>query len=306
MKNIFSSFNLIAWRASVITLWQAKRWRFGFFGFIFTLVLFCVSVFTFCLRVAPIAKLEIDFLSVGQGDGTVIKTVNHQVILIDGGPNGSVIEQLNQVLPYGRRRLDLVVLTHPHADHLFGLVEVARRYQIERVIYSGLLDADGVTKSWLESIKSSGGEVRRVDKKIAINLGQDTVLDVYNPLAYASSTKDLNDKSLVSVLRFKHAQAILWGDAGSGVEQAILPYINLDESIIIKVSHHGSESGTNLSVLQKIKPVFAVIEVGVKNRYGHPSLRTIKKLERVSSTVLRTDLLGSITLISDGNIWQKE
>lgn len=254
------------------------------------------------------SKLEVDFLDVGQGDAILIKTPYEQNILIDGGANSKVLSELGQNLAFYDKKLDLVVLTHPHADHVAGLVEVLRRYDVKKVLITGVLHTAPDYLAFLKEIADQQIPVEYADGLRDINLGQDLDLKIIYPFKDLKDQKfeNLNITSIVTKLIYKNNTFLFTGDAEEVVENDLLT-AKIDVSAqILKVGHHGSKYSSSPIFLETVKPQYGVISVGAKNDFGHPHLRTIDNLEKQGIDILRTDDLGTIRIVSDGNnFWLK-
>ncbi|OGF24185.1 hypothetical protein A3H66_00800 [Candidatus Falkowbacteria bacterium RIFCSPLOWO2_02_FULL_45_21] len=247
-------------------------------------------------------QLEIDFLDVGQGDAILIKTPAGQNILVDGGPDKTVIKRLSQNLPWWDKRIDLMVLTHPHDDHVTGLNDVLKRYQVKKVLYTGATHNAPNYLAWLRLVRDKKVPLTIIDKEQTIDLGQGVRLEILYPnQSLAGQTlADLNQSSIVARLAYGRNKFLLTGDAGEEAEKKLIDSGADLKADVLKVGHHGSEYSTTLGFLEKIKPALAVIEVGRDNQFGHPNLRIIKRLERGGARIYRTDENGTIHLISDG------
>lgn len=253
-------------------------------------------------------NLEIDFLDVGQGDAILIKTPYEQNILIDGGPNSQVLSELGKNLAFFDKKIDLVVLTHPHADHVAGLVEVLRRYEVKKVLITGVLHTAPDYLAFLQEIDDQNISVDYANGLRDIALGQDLTLKILYPFKSLQGQKfeNLNTTSIILKLIYKDNSFLFTGDAEETVESDLLA-ANLDVSAqVLKVGHHGSKYSSSPEFLDAVKPQYAVILVGVDNAFGHPHLRTLDNLEQRKFEILRTDQLGTIRIISDGSNFQQK
>lgn len=248
-------------------------------------------------------NLEVDFLDVGQGDSILIKTPYEQNILIDGGPDNSVLSELGRNLAFFDKELDLVILTHPHDDHVAGLVEILRRYQVKKVLITGVLHTAPDYLAFLNEIKRQGIETELADSPKDIALGDDLVLKILYPLSDLSGQKfeNLNNTSIVAKLIYKNNTFLFTGDAEAEEEDELIKSGADLSAQVLKVGHHGSKTSTSQAFLDKVQPQYAVISVGQDNAFGHPDLRTLNTLEQNNVEILRTDLLGTIKIIADGN-----
>jgi competence protein ComEC len=246
-------------------------------------------LFSFASNIAtgePGTGLSIKILDVGQGDAILITTPNDKKILIDGGGNYDVDSYLNNGMPLEPCVLDMVILTHLHDDHSFGLHRVLKRCTV-RVISSnltGFIDAATKAKPIIKTL------VR----------GDNFVIDgvsfyvLWPPVDYTN--KDLNDTSIVIMLDYKDYEVLLSGDAGGRILCSLDNLETLNKHLdLYKVSHHGSITG----LCNKLLPKVSVISVG-ENKFGHPDDRVIKFLESVDSKVKRTDLEGTIEIKTNG------
>lgn len=277
------------------------------------LAIFVLSWF-FVLRVEDDAQLEIISLDVGQGDAILIKTPKNQTMLVDGGPNNKVLQKLGKYLTVTSKKIDIILLTHPHADHVTGLIEVSKRYDIGAVILNG---SDLKTDAYYEFLKvikeknipvmiAEFGEAIHFDKNLEFDVLAPTISSniVFNKQGegFGSAGNDVNDTSIVGKLIFDNFSMIFMGDATYKIENQLLAYGENLKSDILKVGHHGSKFSSLLSFLNAVSPKAAIIEVGAKNRYGHPATAALSRLKMIDAEVFRTDLNGDIKIISDGFI----
>lgn len=247
-------------------------------------------------------KLEIDYLSVGQGDSILIKTPDGQKILLDGGPDNTVIQKLGEYLPFFDRKIDLMILTHPHSDHVTGLNEVLRRYQVGKILYTGALHTAPEYITWLGLIKDKKINLEIIKVKQIINLGDDLKLEILYPWRDFTNERveNLNDTSLVAKLVYKNNSFLFVGDAEALEEGEILADGANLKSDVLKVGHHGSATATSQAFLNAVTPKMAVIEVGGNNQFGHPHHVILQKLAAAGVKVYRTDLNGDVRMFSDG------
>jgi competence protein ComEC len=240
---------------------------------------------------------KIIFLDVGQGDAVLIITPQNKTILIDGGPDNSLLKELGKYLPFWKRELDLVVLTHAHDDHFMGLIEISRRYQVKKFVYNNLnffnpsLDA---LKKYLNNNKSLIKEVASDDYFLFDNNCRLNIM-----FASKDNLRDENDYSIVSAWSCLGRRVLLTGDASSIIENnLIVSDIDL-KADILKVSHHGSITATDDNFLELVNPTQAVISVGKNNKFHHPSDLILTKLKKKAVDIYRTDSLGSITFLAN-------
>ncbi|MBU4332661.1 MBL fold metallo-hydrolase [Patescibacteria group bacterium] len=247
-------------------------------------------------------NLEVIALDIGQGDAILIKTPYRQNILIDGGPDNSVVRGIDGNLPFWRRRIDLMILTHPDADHVTGLVEVLERYPVERVMSTGVVHTLPAYIEWLEIIKDEQIPMDIARAPMKVEFGDDLWLEIIYPWEdyVGINVEDNNETSIVVKLIYGETSFLLTGDATIKSEEEMLSAGIDVNSDVLKVGHHGSKGSTCLEFAQAVEPEYAVISVGADNRFGHPNLRVLKNLEAVGAIILRTDKTGDIILVSDG------
>jgi len=265
-----------------------------------------VAIPLFWLTYNAPRNLEVNFLDVGQGDAVLIKTPGGQNVLIDGGPDKTVIKRLGENLPWWDKQIDLMILTHPHDDHVTGLIEVLKRYRVKRILYTGATHNAPNYLTWLKTVRDKEVPLTIVDKARTVALSQSVKLEILYPekSLLNKTLADLNDSSIVLQLIYGQNKFLLTGDAGLAVEKALLASGADLAADVLKVGHHGSEYSTSQEFLDKVKPRLAVIMVGKDNDFGHPNLRIIKRLERAGARIFRTDGVGTVKLKSDGmKVW---
>ncbi len=258
------------------------------------------------------AKLSVFVFDVGQGDAIFIDGPEKQV-LIDGGPDTSILEKLASVMLPWDSSIDLVIDTHPHADHIMGLVPVLERYRVAQVADSG----QGYGTPEFHEYEKLAPDALHLKAGDTYDLGGGARLDfVWPNESYDGALlSDANDGSVVALLTYGDTTMLLTGDAGVAQEAAFLassPFqgdkggsgLNAGGRMghidVLKVGHHGSRTSTSEKLLQAITPDSAIISVGAGNSYGLPDEDSITRLEKFGATIYRTDELGSIRVTSTG------
>lgn len=246
--------------------------------------------------------LLISFFDIGQGDAIFIEAPTGNQILIDGGPDNSILAKLGTAMPFWDRSLDAIILSHPHADHLDGLVEVVKRYDVGTVIESGVSHSIPEYAEWHNLLREKNVPVVIAEAGQHIDAGGGVVLDILSPFENfeGASPKNVHDATVVTRLVYASTSVLLMGDAEEKLEYRFLYSGTLIDSDILKVGHHGSKTSTSEEFLQAVSPDAAIIQVGRKNRYGHPKQEVLDRLATFNSRVFRTDLDGDILLQSDG------
>lgn len=245
-------------------------------------------------------NLTVSFLDVGQGDATLIQTPHGYNILVDGGPNNKVSDHLNQVLPINNRELDLLILTHPQSDHLFGLIEVVKKFKVKKILTSNVAHTTSVFKLWKDTVSSEGLNLEFAKAGETITLSDQVTLRFNWPESNQPlEVEDLNKASVVFTLNYKDLDILMTGDADSQVQ----PYPGVGEVEVLKVPHHGSKTALSEAFLKNLSPEVSVISAGQKNRHGHPREELLKQLQKVDTSIFRTDRDGTIKIVSDGAKW---
>ena len=248
-------------------------------------------------------SLRVVFFDVGQGDSALIQTPEGKNILIDGGPDKNVIYKLDKYIPITRRKIDLMILTHPDPDHLIGLVEVLKRWPVDQIVTNNTEETDSLYFEWKKLIQEKNITPVVISEQRKIWLNDQIYLDFLWPiqeLAGQFLKDDNNPNSLVFKLVDNKNKILFTGDATSEIEK-ILSDNNYDlRSQVLKVGHHGSKYSSDADFLEKISPIYGIISVGQNNKFGHPSLRVLTNLEKINSGILRTDQNGDIIFIDKG------
>jgi competence protein ComEC len=264
-------------------------------------------------RQAPRGQLGVTALDVGQGDALVLDLPDSSLALIDGG--GAVLGRPDTaarvLLPYlrarGRRAVDLLVLTHPHPDHLLGLVGVAEALPVRELWHSVEPRPGGEHARLVAAVRARGGQVRGPAELCGERHFGGAAIEVLWPCAVEQSGVRLegNDVSLVLRVTLGARRALLVGDAEHPVEHALLARDPAKlRADLLKVGHHGSETSSSPAFLAAVGPAAALVSVGVRNDFRHPRPATLVALSAVGAEVLRTDRLGSVSWRTDGRqVW---
>lgn len=246
------------------------------------------------------AGSEVYFFDIGQGDASYIRSQSGNDIIIDGGPDDTVVSQLGQVMPFNDRTIELMVLTHPHADHVNGLTNLLEDYQVDTLLYTGVDYSNAAYSELIVKAKEAGTTLLPVCTGQVFTLSATEQFKVLYPFcATALNTlEDVNDTSIVlqyTLTGSKQDRHILFiGDVGESVERELLANGLVQPNDILKVGHHGSATASSADFLQMLQPDYAVIQVGADNHYGHPSPGALERLNAAGATTLRNDLEGTI------------
>lgn len=284
-------------------------WKEQIYKILFILLIIFVSLFSILSQVKGFytKELKVWFLDVGQGDAIFIKTPQNYKILIDGGPSKKVLFELSEILPPWDKKIDIMILTHPHADHLIGLIEVLKVYQVEEVWFTGVIHTTPEYREFLETIKERTIPVKIIkmgDKKIFSDGSKLEILWPKESL-FQKKVDDLNHFSIVSRLSYSRRTFLFSADIDKEAQEEILKNFSFRVDVL-KIPHHGAKNWLSEEFLKTFLPSFGVICVG-QNKFGHPAKDTLELLNKYQAKVLRVDTDGLIEFSSDGeNMFYKK
>ena len=242
------------------------------------------------------SRLEVDFFDVGQGDSALIKTPDHHIILIDGGPDNTVLRRLGENLPLNSRRIDFIISSHYHDDHATGLVEVAKRYKVGEIIYQANSSLSPIFEAFLDEVKKQSSVIKPLVNGVKISFSADCNLYLW-PSSLFNVPVDPNN-SLIVKLDCAGRKFLFSGDNSARVEKILLKS-SLDlRADVFKVSHHGSNSANSEAFLSAVNPQLTVISVGADNKFGHPAPAVMERLQKMGIKIKRTDQDQTIKIFS--------
>lgn len=248
-------------------------------------------------------SLKVIFFDVGEGDAIFIETPQKHQILIDGGPNSTVLEKLGRIMPFWDRSIDFIILTHPEHDHLAGLIEVLERYKVENILWTGVIRHTAEFQEWQKLTSEEGANIyiAKAGQKI-ITQPTFLVIEILYPFENLQGQvlKNTNNSSIISQLRFGENSFLFTGDAYKSVERKLINQGTNLRSNVLKVGHHGSKTSSAEEFIKEVLSQIAVISVGKDNSYDHPHQETLDTLEKYGIEVLRTDRDGDIKIFSNG------
>ena len=247
---------------------------------------------------APPGALKVHFIDVGQGDSALIQTPEGNTILIDGGPISSGPGLVSYLKNNNISKINIMVATHPHADHIGGLINVLNNFEVDNIIDSGVSHTTNTYMNYLRTLQSKDINFVNWDVGQSFDVGNDITMKIIGP---TSKSSDLNNCSIVILLSYKDSRFLFTGDAESGEEAKILKAgyeVNAD---VLKVGHHGSSTSCCDNFLNAVKPSVAIISCGAANSYGHPHDTILAALAGIGAEIYRTDSSGTIVIESDGN-----
>lgn len=260
------------------------------------------------LLTRPDGKLHVSFMDVGSGDAILIRAPGGRTVLIDGGPDPGVLQQgLGRRLPFWRRDIDVIVLTHPHADHLTGLVEVLRRYKVGQALDSGSAYPSAMYDAWKQEITDRATPYRAAKAGQTLDLGGGAILKVLHPADATTEVEpdELDSTGMVLSLEYGQTSLLLTADITADVERLLLEQRAVSRSTVLKVAHHGSGTSTSPQFLAVVQPSLAVVSVAARDRHGLPDEEVIERLkEQVGEGLYLTSQSGTIEVVTDGRqLW---
>ncbi len=282
--------------------------KYGHAIFLGVLALGVVAIWYAVLYVEAHRVFRVTFFDVGQGDAIFVETPNGNQVLIDGGPSDRVVAKLGEHMPFWDRSIDLLVLTHPHTDHLNGLLEVLKRYDVGMVIEAGVRYSTPEYGEWRDLLKKKNIQAMVAQRGQRVHIAPSADLDILAPFENSEniSPKNVHDAMVISQLRYGSTTVLLMGDAEETLEYKLLMSLADVAADILKVGHHGSKTSTASAFVRMVAPKIAVISAGKNNRYGHPHQQTLDTLEKFGIKIFRTDRDGDINFTSDGNDFVSE
>lgn len=280
----------------------------------------------------PDNNLRVIACDVGQGDAYLIQRAFTQII-IDGGPGDRLLPCLARYVPFWDRQIELVVLTHPQADHFSGLVSVFERYTVDTFFANGVIATDPMFERLVAAVRSqihlkthspkAGDQITIGDIEGLVLWPETSYLD---PMLWQckditkcdksivtdqrrvliDSFDDLNNVSISLQIGYKSFSSVFTGDIGHEQELAIIDSGLLGPATVIKVPHHGSKYSSSMEILRVLNPDVALISVGSNNSFGHPTDEALARLEQIGAKILRTDQNGDLVVATDGQNWWLE
>jgi len=271
---------------------------------IFSIFAICIFVWYFTFFKETNTKyLKVIFLDVGQGDSIYIEAPNGKQVLIDGGPDATLLSRLSEVMPFADRSIDMLIATHPDTDHIGGFPLLIDNYKIKSIIENGI-KADTQIFDGLEERVLKNKITKIVARKgmhIILDEKRNIYLDILFPDRDVSSFES-NDASLVGKLVYGESSFMFVGDSSLYTENLIEwneTTETLDSDVLL-IGHHGSRTSSSLLWLEKVSPEIAIISAGKNNRYGHPHKELLDRLSSLEIPYLTTYEKGNIIFKSDG------
>lgn len=245
-------------------------------------------------------NLKIHFIDIGQGDSILIQAAAGENILVDGGDRADAVAEkiISYLKAQNVKKIDYLISTHPHADHIGSLTAVIDNFEVEKILDSGKVHSSKTYENYLLKIDQKNIDFAAPRRGDIIELKKGKIKFIHPDSKIADYS--LNNSSLVFVLNYKKQKFLFTGDIEKEVEQKLLlknPELKVD---IIKVPHHGSSSSSSWAWIKSLEPKTAVIQVGAANSYGHPAPETTANYRRLKTAIYRNDLNGDIVITADG------
>ncbi len=249
--------------------------------------------------------LRVHFLDIGQGDSALIESPSGKWILLDSGPSKSW-KSLSAYLDRLKiKQIDLMINSHPHADHIGNAARIINRYSVKAIVDSGFAHPIRAYRDFLEAVKEKDIPLRlgRLGRKIHIGGGAEIELLAPEDPLIKHSRSDANSNSIVFRLTYKDQAALFTGDAEEETEARLMKHHKRLRADLLKVAHHGSKHASGRAFLNAVKPKHAVVSCSESNRYGHPSPETLLALKRIEAQPWVTATSGTIIAETDGERW---
>ncbi len=244
--------------------------------------------------------LRVSFLDIGQGDAIFISSPSARQMLIDGGPDNSVLAELGKVMPFYDRSIDVVVATHPDQDHIAGLVSVLNRYSVGLFVHTGATSSSAVYRELMKIVEDKKIKEEIIDRPEDISLGGGADFEILFPDKDAAHW-ETNTSSIVGKLVYGKNSFLFTGDSPIAVEKYLVSkYGNLLDSDVYKAGHHGSKSSNSELFVGYVSPMYAVVSAGLNNKYGHPNKEVLDMFNKFKDNVLETMNGGMVRFQSDG------
>lgn len=274
------------------------------YGFLIAIILLAVANFyIFYLDwQASRRGLTVTMFDVGQGDAIFIESPTGTQILVDAGSQRKTRGALSRAMPFFDKKIDAIIITNPDADHIGGFLDVLKLYKVGQMFESGTFNESKTYQNLKSEIKRKNIPSTLARRGMRLDIGGGAFIDILFPDRDVSDWTT-NDGSVVARLSYGKTFVMLTGDATTETERIILSE-NLKDNLksqVLKVGHHGSHTSSSPIFVEAVAPLYALISDGKNNKYGHPHEDTLATLNEFGSEIFRTDLLGNITMKSDGN-----
>ena len=270
-----------------------------------------LTLVTLCIWYAALHEdhrglLTVSFLDIGQGDSIFIQAPSGGQVLIDGGPDSSVLRQLGRVMPWYDHSIDVLVATHPDADHISGLIDVLGRYDVVTIVQSSVRGSTDMWKTFTTAAGGEGAQLVQAERGQVLELGGGVRLEILFP-DRSMPHVETNEGCVVARLVYGETAFMLPCDTTSAVERYL---VQLDgenlKSDVLKAGHHGSKTSSSALFLGYVNPEYGIYSRGCDNKYGHPSPETTERFVQFGIPTFDTCKEGTITFVSDGQTVRRD
>lgn len=249
-------------------------------------------------------QMKVHYINVGQGDSILVQ-VNNKNLLIDAGPRESKDKLINYLDKIDIKKLDYVIATHPHEDHIGSMSYVIDKYDVESFYAPKIEHTTKTFERMIEALSDKNLKINVIKEGTSsIALGKNTGVSVFSPVD--DTYEQLNNYSPIIKIEFGNNSFLFTGDAEKLVEKQVLEKGYDLKADVLKLGHHGSTSSTSEKFLKSVNPSICVIEVGKDNDYGHPHKETLELIKKNKVKVYRTDTYSDVVLVSDGSTIKRE
>ena len=264
-------------------------------GYILGTLFFAAVLVFYAIYQKEDQQSQVVFINVGQGDGIFVGLPGDVQILMDSGPGHGFAAKISNYMPFYDKDIELIILTHPHADHISGFIQVLKNYNVKNVILSGANYKSRIYQQFLDLISQEGGNIYLAKTGDTIKYQNISILKILAPLEIelGKSFKHIHEAMVVSQLNLGQKKFLLAGDMEEPLEQKLIASNAIQDIDVLKVGHHGSKTSTSEALLKVAKPEEAVIQVG-HNSYGHPTPLVLNRLASFGVKVFRNDQLGDV------------
>ncbi len=262
-----------------------------------------VSYFAFTEKNNNSKNLKVAYMDIGQGDSIYVEAPNGNQMIIDGGPTNLTTTRLAELMPFGNRSINILVVTNPDKDHYYGFLNIIKNYNVGAILEPGTI-SNSQTYASLENLIAE----KKIPKIIA-RRGMNIILDQKNNVVFHILFPDrdvsswtTNDGSIVGRITYGNSSYMMMGDATVKTEDIVLAENSQNDlkSDILKLGHHGSKTSSSSEWLSTVAPSYAVISAGLNNKYGHPHKEVLNRLDSFSIPYLITFQKGNIIFDSVG------
>jgi competence protein ComEC len=249
------------------------------------------------------SQLTVKVLDIGQGDAILIRAAG-QTVLVDTGDIGTRDKLVEYIKKEGITTIDKVIITHPHADHLGGMLGILENFKVSQIYDSGQTTTTALYRKYLSLVQKKEIPFTVLTAGTEIEITDEIKLKVFAPEKPFITESELNNNSVVTKLMYRNFSMLLTGDAEKESEARMLKAYRTElKSNVLKVGHHGSNTSSSVDFLKAVAPEVAVISLGANNDYHHPHPTTLKRYEEAKVKVYRTDTNGTVTINSDGKTY---